>query len=165
MNAKLEITDNMKRYPHLLNIKEGLTTLKTLKERLEKRKKLIKTDFKEKSTHDQNEIEIILIETEIKIVKLNKSITERTDYYNDYFKQLTKMLPEVIKNFKSVRLEALNLVKDKTHPNHKKLKAELDTNNNKSDEWNINYELKFRHYLEIKELIKTPAPTKELTKA
>ena len=158
MKNKQQIEKNMKRYPHLCNIKAGLSTLKTLKERLESRKKLIKANFTEKPPHEQNEIEITLIKTDIEIAKLNKNILERTEYFNTYFEQLANYFTILDKEFSNVRLEAIKLSMDKEFPKQKELKAELDPSKCLADQFNKNEEYRIRHYLELKKIMsKEPA--------
>lgn len=145
----------LSKFPHLINIQEGISTLKKLHEHLELRKKYIKTDFSSKTTHEKNEIEIIILDTEIRLVKINKQIKDRTEYYNKYFASLNESYPEVEKNFKFMRKKALLSISrsDTDKAVKKSLKSEMDAGNERMTEMKSNYETKIRHYLELKNIL------------
>jgi hypothetical protein len=153
---------NMDKFPHLINIKEGISTLKSLHERLELRTRLIKENYSDKTEYEKNEIEIILIDTKIRLIKVNKSILDRTDYYNKYFSSINEMLPEVTKRYSSMRKKALLEISNPSKDmDIKALKAEIKNGNDKVAEMEKNHETKIRHYLELKNILE---PEKEKEK-
>lgn len=158
---------NIKKFPHLMNVKDGINTLKSLVDHLEKRKKLCKENFSEMSAFEKNEVEILTIETDIKISKAKKNIQERSDYFEKYMKQLVSTWPEVERDYKEFRKKALLMVKDnefksKNPLNHKKLQTEINDAKDYITEFSKNYEMKFRHFLHLKEFMKPdPAKTKK----
>jgi len=151
----------MNKFPHLVNIKEGITTLKKLHERLELRTILIKKDYTSKSEFEKNEIEIVLLDTSIRLVKVNKSIKDRTEYYNKYYESLNETMPEVIKRYSEMRKKALLQISSPSKDiDTKALKAEIKNGNDLTSEMEKNYETKIRHYLELKNILE-PEKTKE----
>lgn len=149
-----KVVANLDKFPHLKNVKEGIEMLKNYVECLECRCKLLKEHSLEdvSSPHAVNESKIIVHETNFKIMKTNNQIAERTEYYNKYFMDVVNLFDEVEKNYDSLRKKAIMLSNDKSFHNHKALKKDLEEANEYAGKFPTNWELKFRHYVELKKL-------------
>lgn len=152
-NAEKEVLANIDRFPHLKNVRLSIGKLQEYIDLLEKRKTFAKKDYDICSEKDQVEIDILIIETDTKIARSRQRIDERQNYFNEYHKRLTETYDEVLKNFDATRKEAILKSNDKSFHNAKALKNELNEANNFAGMFSTNWELKFRHYLELKKIL------------
>ena len=124
-NSNKTIQKNIDKFPHLKNVKESIDDLKSYVELLEKRKRLARAGSAKATELEQNDTDILIAETKIKISKANKTINERTDYFTDYHEKLMQLYSEVETNWDKLQKAAKKIIKEKLHPNYKKLKEEL----------------------------------------
>lgn len=163
--AAKAILANIDRFPYLKNVKDTIGKLKEYNELLEKRKVFAKEGYNDLSPKEQNDVDILIIETDMRISKNRRNIDERTEYFNSYHDELVNIYDEVLEKNDSIRKEAIMKAKDKKFHNAKALKDELEVGNDSAAKFQTNWELKIRHYLELKKLL-TASPAakdKELT--
>lgn len=148
-----KVIANIDFFPHLKNIKESIEKLKTYIDLLEKRKVFARENYNSLPVKEQVEVDILEIETDTKIARSRQRIDERNQYFNDYVKKLSETFDEVVKNYDQTRKDAILKSRDKKFHNAAALKNELDEANNYAGYFQNNWELKFRHYLELKKLL------------
>lgn len=154
MTAKGDkVLANLDKFPHLKNVKESIEKLKEYIDLLEKRKVFAKEGYADMSPRDKNDVDILLIETDTKIARSRQRIDERTDYFNNYHTQIGKSFNEVLENYDQTRKDAILKSRDKAFHNADALKAELDEANKFAQHFQTNWEMKFRHYLELRKLL------------
>jgi len=158
--AERSIEKYIKHFPHLVNVRESISELKRYVELLEKRKVLAKTGSASATDYDKNEIKILACETNITISKVNKTIKERTDYFQDYHSKLVEIYPEVSDNFTSLVAQAKKLSQDKKFHAYKKLQKEINEAEPYIQEFKTNWEIKFRYYIELKAIVNSKPETK-----
>ena len=151
---------NIDKFPHLKNVKESIDDLKNYVELLEKRKRLARAGSSKLSELEQNDSDILIAETQIKISKANKTINERTDYFTEYHEKLMKLYDDVQENWDKLQKKVLKVIEEKTHPNHLKLAEEVKATSVFSKEFEKNWEMKFRHFIELKQLLQPPKDDK-----
>jgi hypothetical protein len=152
-NAEKEVIVNIDRFPHLKNIRLSIGKLQEYIDLLEKRKTFAQKDYLSLDERQKVEVDILCIETDTKISRSRQRIDERQQYFNEYHKRLTDTYDEVSRNFENTRKEAILKSNDKAFHNSKALKNELNEANNFAGHFQTNWELKFRHYLELKKLL------------
>jgi hypothetical protein len=154
MNSKSDkVLANLDKFPHLKNVKESIEKLKEYGDLLERRKVFAKEGYADKSPREKNDIDILLIETDTKISRSRQRIDERTQYFNNYHTQNGKSFDEVLEKYDETRKSAILKSRDKNFNNAADLKYELDEANKFSAHFKTNWELKFRHFLELTKLL------------
>tara|TARA_R110000751_G_scaffold137239_3_gene240608 strand:- start:182 stop:709 length:528 start_codon:yes stop_codon:yes gene_type:complete len=150
--SKTAIDKNISFFPHLKNVKESIEELKNYVEYLNVR---IDTEPPEafKTAYFLNERKILISETKIKISKANKTISERSEYFADYYKGLVEIYVEASTKFTELMLQANSLSLDKKFHANEKLNKELEEAAPYLEDMQKNWELKFRFYIEIKNII------------
>ncbi len=92
-------------HPYLKTLQSTLQVHYDLLERLTKRLHLIKNQFVTKTEHEQNEIEITIINTREEISALKKVIQFRENYFSQFMRQFVVDLEETEREYDKV-LEA-----------------------------------------------------------
>lgn len=112
----IKVENNQQNNKHLYTkeLQKTLDVAKAKCEILEKRLLLIDDEYFNKNAYQQNEAELIKINTQNEIAAIKRVINEKEQYFVQYMKQYVEDMDEVESNFD-------NLVKDA------KLKAETDT--------------------------------------
>ena len=74
------------------NLSKNIEYLENLKELLELRTILVKTDFCKKNEYEKNEVEIVKMKTELEIEKIKFWLTEKRDSYKELLSEYVENL-------------------------------------------------------------------------
>ena len=155
---------NIDRFPHLKKLIAASEKLGKLHTLLEEKKMFLlkehsKNQNKPRSLETVN-LDIDVIELDIKIARNAINRHERMEEISAYHNEVARLLPEVDKNFQEMRKKALVQLQDNTYPDWIRLNEEIEIGNKNSSEFNKNWEMKMRHYLELKQILepKTEQP-------
>jgi hypothetical protein len=153
---KLEFDVN--KFPHLLSIQERVEELTLFIEKLNIRKSLINSQNAKKSQFEQNEDEILLIQTNWDLAKSHKNLAEKTQYVKEFTEKLIKYIDEVNENFETVRNKAFTYLKNnKEAKNNETVKAlEVEFEQVKDTDLDENWEVRVKHYIVLKTIFEAP---------
>jgi len=156
MNIKELTADTLPldKFPHLQFQENQIAVFKTLVEKLNKRKEIIKADTEPKSDYIANEKEIEVIKTDMELARVHTSIIKKQMYVKDFRESCLRTLVEMDTKWNELMAKG-RLMQDK----NEQLRDAMSTTDIELYEKNL--EAKISHYITIRGIIYPPKEEKK----
>lgn len=142
------------KFPHLQFQEGQIEVFKTLIEKLNKRKELIKNDTEPKSDYIANEKDIEVIKTDMELARIHTNLIKKQMYVRDFRESCLRTLVEMETKWNEVMAKG-RLMQDK----NEQLREAMSKSDNELFEKNT--EAKISHYITIKNIINPPKEEKK----
>lgn len=157
---KLEFEES--KFPHLLSIKQRIIEITSFIEKLNKRKVLIGKSDVLKSEFQQNEDEILLIQTDWDLAKSHKSLAEKNQYVQEYIERLEKYIPEINDKYESIVAKAKSYFENNKNSKNNEIVQALEHEFKQVEKIDLNedWETRIKHYIVLKNLLESKKKSK-----
>ncbi len=144
----------LEQFPHLQFQEGQVEVYKSLIEKMNKRKELIKADSEPKNDYVANENEILIIKTDMELARIHTNLIKKQMYIKDFRSSCLKTLVEMETKWNEVMAKG-RLMQDKDDQLKEAMgKADAEL-------FDKNLEAKISHYLTIKNILNPPKEEKK----